>query len=65
MLGLTQLHELVDTLGPDALRCECPECRIHSMVLVGTPTPLVCRNCGAVGLAPIGVIPTYRAATLG
>jgi hypothetical protein len=55
--SLTNVH---DALGPDALRCECPQCHIHSMVLVGTPTPLVCAGCGAVGLVSIGVIATHR-----
>ena len=46
--------------SPDALRCECPHCGVHTMVVANGPTAGICPNCGAVGVVPIGVIPLGR-----
>lgn len=54
------LPETHRALGPDALRCECRRCHVHAMVLVGEATPLVCPNCKAHELIPIGVIALRR-----
>lgn len=45
---------------PSSQRCACPYCGVHSMVSYGAESTARCRNCGAIGLSPIGLTPLLR-----
>ena len=44
---------------PELMRCQCPNCGVHSMAVVGYHAAGACPNCGAYGLEAVSTEPLY------